>query len=191
MSAFGQNGHRVVLPVHLPVLLPGVAFFGVAALALLKTDEFPDVQPPIVVVSILYPGAAPENVEREVLEPIEDVVSGISGVYDVQYSQDAGASWADLLAGTTATQITFETEPGVTVLFRVRATDRVGNEGYSPLQGPYRGALQITNRTPYQGYEVYTQMGLRVSRIDIEVREDSQTETFFFFTVYAGFGGQG
>ena len=53
------------------------------------------------------------------------------------------------------------------------------------------GALQITNRTPYQGYEVYTQMGLRVSRIDIEVREDSQTETFFFFTVYAGFGGQG
>jgi len=35
--------------------------FGLTALVLLKTDEFPDVQPPIVVVSVLYPGAAPET----------------------------------------------------------------------------------------------------------------------------------
>ena len=54
--------------------------FGLAALLLLKTDEFPDVQPPIVVVSVLYPGASPENVEREVIEPVEDAISGISGV---------------------------------------------------------------------------------------------------------------
>ena len=60
--------------------------FGLASLALLKTDEFPDVQPPIVVVSLLYPGAAPENVEREVIEPIEDVMSGISGASQIQSS---------------------------------------------------------------------------------------------------------
>ena len=60
--------------------------FGLAALLLLKTDEFPDVQPPIVVVSVLYPGAAPEIVEREVIEPVEDVISGISGVTQIQSS---------------------------------------------------------------------------------------------------------
>ncbi|MEW6753542.1 MAG: hypothetical protein AB1505_21540 [Candidatus Latescibacterota bacterium] len=51
------------------------------------------------------------------------------------------------------------------------------------------GALQLTNRTPYQGYEVYTQAGIRVTNTDIDFLNDSQTETFMYFTVYAGFGG--
>jgi hypothetical protein len=51
------------------------------------------------------------------------------------------------------------------------------------------GALQIANQTAYQGYTVYTQFGLRVSRIDIDVLEKAQTETFIFFSMYAGFGG--
>ena len=50
------------------------------------------------------------------------------------------------------------------------------------------GALQILNRTSYQGYEVFTEFGLRVSRIDIDFLEDAQTETFIFFAMYAGFG---
>ena len=68
------------------VSMLALVVFGLAALLLLKTDEFPDVQPPIVVVSVLYPGAAPENVEREVIEPVEDVISGISGVSQIQSS---------------------------------------------------------------------------------------------------------
>ena len=60
--------------------------FGIAALAMLKTDEFPDVQAPVVVVSLLYPGASPENVEREVIEPVEDAISGISGVNRIKSS---------------------------------------------------------------------------------------------------------
>ncbi|MDA0337273.1 MAG: hypothetical protein O2782_19085 [bacterium] len=50
------------------------------------------------------------------------------------------------------------------------------------------GALQVMNRTDYQGYEVFTEFGLRVSRIDIDILEDAQTETFIFFAMYAGFG---
>jgi hydrophobe/amphiphile efflux-1 (HAE1) family protein len=67
-------------PVVTIVAMLALVLFGIAALVLLKTDEFPDVQPPVVVVSLLYPGAAPENVEREVIEPVEDAISGISGV---------------------------------------------------------------------------------------------------------------
>ncbi len=37
-------------------------------------------------VSLLYPGAAPENVEREVIEPVEDAISGISGVNRINSS---------------------------------------------------------------------------------------------------------
>ena len=73
-------------PIITIVSMLALVIFGIAALAMLKTDEFPDVQPPVVVVSVLYPGAAPENVEREVVEPIEDVISGISGVNQISAS---------------------------------------------------------------------------------------------------------
>ena len=46
----------------------------------LDTDEFPEINAPVVVVSIPYPGASPDMVEREVIEPIEEVIGGISGV---------------------------------------------------------------------------------------------------------------
>ena len=38
----------------------------------LKTDEFPDVAPPWLTVGVIYPGASPEVVEKEVL----DLVAG-------------------------------------------------------------------------------------------------------------------
>src|SRR4029453_1328360 len=38
----------------------------------------------IVAVSIPYPGAAPETVEREVVDPIEEQISAISGVKKIQ-----------------------------------------------------------------------------------------------------------
>ena len=60
--------------------------FGIFALIQLKTDEFPDVAPPIVSVSIPYPGASPDTVEREVIDPIEEQISAISGVKKIQSS---------------------------------------------------------------------------------------------------------
>jgi HAE1 family hydrophobic/amphiphilic exporter-1 len=73
-------------PIITVVSMLALVVFGIAALAMLKTDEFPDVQAPVVVVSLLYPGAAPENVEREVIEPVEDAISGISGVNRINSS---------------------------------------------------------------------------------------------------------
>jgi hydrophobe/amphiphile efflux-1 (HAE1) family protein len=67
-------------PILTIVAMLALVVFGVAALLQLDTDEFPEINAPIVVVSIPYPGASPDNVEREVIEPIEEVISGISGV---------------------------------------------------------------------------------------------------------------
>ena len=50
------------------------------------------------------------------------------------------------------------------------------------------GALQVLNRTPYQGYEIFTEYGMRISRIDLDFLHDVQTETFIFFVMYAGIG---
>ena len=70
-------------PLLTVVAMLAIAGFGVVALSQLQTDEFPEVQPPIVVTTAVYPGASPEQVEREVLEPIEEAIQSISGVKSI------------------------------------------------------------------------------------------------------------
>jgi hydrophobe/amphiphile efflux-1 (HAE1) family protein len=71
-------------PIITVVTMLALSVFGIFALASLKTDEFPDVSPPIVSVAVPYPGAAPDTVEREVIDPIEEQISAISGVKQIQ-----------------------------------------------------------------------------------------------------------
>ena len=67
-------------PVITVVTMLALVVFGIVSLFQLQTDEFPDVAVPVVVVSAPYPGASPDNVEREILDPMEEAFSGISGV---------------------------------------------------------------------------------------------------------------
>jgi HAE1 family hydrophobic/amphiphilic exporter-1 len=67
-------------PIVTIVSMVALVVFGLFALWQLETDEFPDIAQPIVNVAIAYPGASPDVVEREVLDRVEEAVSGISGV---------------------------------------------------------------------------------------------------------------
>ncbi len=67
-------------PIVTVTAMLALVVFGLVSLAALQTDEFPDVQQPIIAVSIPYPGASPSTVEREILDPVEDAVFAISGV---------------------------------------------------------------------------------------------------------------
>jgi HAE1 family hydrophobic/amphiphilic exporter-1 len=70
-------------PVITVVSMLALVVFGLFSLALLQTDEFPDVAVPLVVVAVPYPGASPDQVEREIVDPMEEGISGISGVKKV------------------------------------------------------------------------------------------------------------
>jgi HAE1 family hydrophobic/amphiphilic exporter-1 len=67
-------------PMITVVTMVALVVFGLFALMRLQTDEFPDIQQPVVLTGIPYPGASPEGVEREILKPVEDAIKGISGV---------------------------------------------------------------------------------------------------------------
>jgi HAE1 family hydrophobic/amphiphilic exporter-1 len=67
-------------PIVTVTAMVALVAFGIAALVNLQTDEFPDIQQPIIGVTIVYPGASPETVEREIVEPIEESFSSISGL---------------------------------------------------------------------------------------------------------------
>ena len=67
-------------PLITVVAMVAMVIFGTFALFKLKTDEFPDVDPPFLTVGIVYPGASPDVVESEVLKPVEEQIGSISGV---------------------------------------------------------------------------------------------------------------
>ena len=73
-------------PLITVVAMVTLGVFGLFALFKLKTDEFPDVAPPVVTIGIPYPGASPEGVEKEILDPIEEQISSITGVKHVNGS---------------------------------------------------------------------------------------------------------
>lgn len=79
-------------PVVTVATMLAIAGFGAFALGMLKTDEIPDVKFPVVGVMLAYPGASPEGVEREVVDPIEDRIAGISGVDKVESSVHDGVA---------------------------------------------------------------------------------------------------
>ena len=67
-------------PVFASVLSLLILLLGAIALLRLPNRELPDVDAPIVSVTTVYPGAAPEVVEASVTEPLEDELIGIEGI---------------------------------------------------------------------------------------------------------------
>ncbi len=67
-------------PVFTTMMSVCLVVLGVMGFSRLGTDFFPDVSLPVVVVTTLYKGAGPSEIENQVSKPIEDSVAGISGV---------------------------------------------------------------------------------------------------------------
>ena len=67
-------------PVAMVVIILGLMALGLLALSKLRVNQMPDVEQPLLVVAIPYPGASPDTVEREVVNRIEKALQGISGL---------------------------------------------------------------------------------------------------------------
>ncbi|MCW0507846.1 efflux RND transporter permease subunit [Aeromonas piscicola] len=66
--------------------------FGLVAFSKLTVREMPDVQIPSVSISTTYEGAAPAVMESQVTKPIEDQLSGISGIKNINSVTRKGRS---------------------------------------------------------------------------------------------------
>ncbi|PJK31375.1 efflux RND transporter permease subunit [Minwuia thermotolerans] len=78
---------RPVLAVVAALL---ILVLGVTAALRLPVREYPDIDPPQVSVSIVYPGASAEVVERDVTQVVEDNLNGIDGVDLIDSTSRAG-----------------------------------------------------------------------------------------------------
>lgn len=79
-------------PVFATMVIASFMVLGIVSLGRLGIDLFPEVNFPFVNVSIVYPGAGPEEVETLVTRPIEDAVAGINGVKRVISTSTEGFS---------------------------------------------------------------------------------------------------
>ena len=79
-------------PVFASVLILTLTVIGAFAFTRLGLDRFPKVDFPTVVVQTRLPGAAPEQVETEITDKIEEAVNTISGIDELRSTSSEGVS---------------------------------------------------------------------------------------------------
>ncbi len=67
-------------PVFASMMILALVVFGVVSYRTIGVDLFPDVDIPVVTVTVPYPGADPETVETDVTDKVEEAVNTISGI---------------------------------------------------------------------------------------------------------------
>ncbi len=94
-------------PVLASMIIVALVVFGLTSYRSIGVNLFPDVDIPVVTVSVPYEGADPETVETEVTDKIEEAVNTISGIKTVR---------SESIEGLSQVFIEFELEEDVDVV---------------------------------------------------------------------------
>ncbi|MGE3955341.1 MAG: efflux RND transporter permease subunit [Vicinamibacterales bacterium] len=79
-------------PVFASVLILTLTVIGAFSFTKLGVDQFPKVDFPMIVITTVQPGAAPEQIETEVTDKIEEAVNTISGIDELRSTSSEGVS---------------------------------------------------------------------------------------------------
>ena len=79
-------------PVFASVLILTLTVIGAFSFSRLGVDQFPKVDFPTVLITTVQPGAAPEQIETEVTDKIEEAVNTISGIDELRSTSSEGVS---------------------------------------------------------------------------------------------------
>jgi hydrophobic/amphiphilic exporter-1 (mainly G- bacteria), HAE1 family len=71
-------------PIVTGVVMIALVTFGIFALFKTDIDEYPDIASPVIFVAVPYPGATPRQVEREVIDRLEQQISAIGGLDHIE-----------------------------------------------------------------------------------------------------------
>jgi hydrophobic/amphiphilic exporter-1 (mainly G- bacteria), HAE1 family len=78
-------------PVFVTMVLIAVTLVGVLCYFNMGVELFPNISPPIAMVSVSYPGASPQDVETLVTKPLEQTLSTVSGVNRLESTSSQGS----------------------------------------------------------------------------------------------------
>ncbi|RMF04461.1 MAG: efflux RND transporter permease subunit [Chloroflexi bacterium] len=77
-------------PLTMLMIIVALLIMGWQGYNRLLLDRFPAVDFPFVTVTVIFPGASPEDVEDLVLKPLEDAISTISGIDELNATAQEG-----------------------------------------------------------------------------------------------------
>jgi len=97
IASFAIKRPVLIVSVMIIVLLSGYV-----SLRSLGVDMYPDVEFPFVVVTTIYPGAGPEEIEEQISKPLEEEIATIAGIKTVFSRSTEGFSivWAEFSLST-------------------------------------------------------------------------------------------
>ena len=81
-------------PVFATMMMLAMVVVGAFSYTRLPIEQLPDVDFPVVAVVQSYPGATPEAVESDLIEPIEDAVSTLAGIDTIRRPPAAARRWS-------------------------------------------------------------------------------------------------
>jgi len=118
-------GNGVAANLLMVLLLGG----GAMTLFTLRQEVFPEVSSDMISVTVLYPGAAPEEVEDGVVTRIEDAIQGIEGIEEITSTAAEGLATvrAELLVGANVQRVLAD------VKSQVDAIDSFPEEAEEPI----------------------------------------------------------
>jgi HAE1 family hydrophobic/amphiphilic exporter-1 len=97
--SFAISAWAIRNPVPVAVLFIALVLAGVISYGGLAVKQFPNVQFPVVAVTVTQNGAAPAEMETQITRPVEDALAGISDVRNI---------YSNVTQGVSTTSIEFE-----------------------------------------------------------------------------------
>ena len=79
-------------PVTVAMLFIGIAVLGLLSLNKISIDFLPAIKTPELMVQTVYPSASPEEIEKQVSEPIESIIGTVSGIKHISSISREGLS---------------------------------------------------------------------------------------------------
>ncbi|RKX26570.1 MAG: AcrB/AcrD/AcrF family protein [Candidatus Zixiibacteriota bacterium] len=94
-------------PVWVTVLMSSVILFGLLAFTQMRYSFFPESQAKVIKVEVVYPGAAPEEIEEGVILKIEENLDGLHGVERVTSvsRENSGVVTVELVLGSDINKV--------------------------------------------------------------------------------------
>jgi len=89
-------------PTLIVVIFAVLTFLGVASYFSLNYELFPKYSQPVLVIVTIYPGASPSEVENSVTKKIEDAISSLEDIDNIQSTSAEGNSVVVIIFNTSA-----------------------------------------------------------------------------------------
>lgn len=179
-------------PVAANLLMLAFILGGLMFLTKIKQEVYPEFEIDAVSISIAYPGASPEEVEKGMLLAIEDAVSGLDGIDEVRSvaSEGNGTVTVEAMADADLQRLTQEIqkeverittfpvdaeEPKITVMTRKRQVLTLVIHGHAQERVLHEVAEQFRDRLLQDpGITQVELEGVRPLEISIDVPQENR-----------------